>query len=357
MENPLENIQRTPDSDRIGSGLEKKEALSLPSVYITYRDNDLYSTLVPKIIEYMKKIGRKVIVHSFPQGTPEDEIKKYFEGEVARNSVKDMELFADNTCKSQIDYKFKSENFKKENNLDSFSTKVMGNSLIGKEIFEKKDSEVKYSLEIEALQKVIKKVIAENGEPENLYIVEFELGNHNFNNRLFYNKLTVLDELVGDDWTDKDIESNKLLSLDSEDFIKVLESSQNFSEAVNFGFNKEELTELTKSILTGEKKNITAIWNTFIASKIKDSLRGIIDEEKIKIVPEPSKIKKGANNYVLIDRHAEALNPCFDSKIKLPLPFSSMIDDIIKNKLLDIDFDMDKAAEIEVSKIFNRSES
>ena len=41
---------------------ENKEKIEMRPVYIVYRDNWLFQTIVPKIIEDMNTIGRKVII-------------------------------------------------------------------------------------------------------------------------------------------------------------------------------------------------------------------------------------------------------------------------------------------------------
>lgn len=349
MSNPMESAKPILNSNS-NDGLENKESLK-PIVNVAYRDNDLFRTLVPKITEKMIGLGRKVIVHSFPQGTPKEEIKKYFQEEKILESLKGTEFLADGTC-DVLDYNFSSKELKKEYELDRLSAKIMGNSIVGKEVFEGKERKIKYSAEISALQNIIKKIISEHGKPENFYIVENEIGAHNFGNGLFYNTYTVLDRLAGKSWSDEKEEVSKLLAMTPDEFVKTLEVEQNYNDAINLGFDKDHLTSIVRSILSGEGEYFQGEWNSFIASKIKESLKEIMSEEIIKIVPEANNIGTGSNNYVLIDRHAEHGN--YNSKIKLPLPFSSMMDDIIKNKILSIDFDVDQAVDEVIEKTFNK---
>ena len=331
-----------------GSDLEMKESLDLP-VYIFYRDNDLYSTLVPKIVADMEKIGRRVIVHSFPQGTPETEIKNYFGTEEVKNSLKNIEIFSDNTCKRQIDTEIKTDDVKKQYDLDEFSEKVMGSSLIGKEIFEKEEEINNYPGKIDAIHSIIKKIIDKNGEPEYLYIVELELMDHCFENRFFRN-IGCIGQAIG---LKEDFNSQLLKIInDPEQFKQRIEHNSNYKEAINLGFDRTELIKIIKNLVEGEDTYAyKEMWENFVASKIKESLATILNEERIKIVKTDDDIGKIGNNCVLYDRHAALLG----GKFCLPLPIASMIKKIIENKLLDINFDnMDKVLEEEIEKVFKK---
>lgn len=375
-------MNRSPDvNDSNSSGdIESKEKLNMP-VYVIYRDNTLYQTLIPKIVENMEKIGKKVIQHTFPAGTSEEEIKKYFEDEKVKESLKNAELLNDYTCYHNLPggYKFYDENQTKNSLgiLDDLSKKIMQDSLLGEKIIEgmKEGSGIEeVPSELSVLHNIIKEVFAKNGEPENLYIVEKYISSHGFNNNLLrWTKSNILEkkfeEKYGEEykklssenkWNDaeemkKQAEISIVSSLDDTGFLEIIESNDEFKKTLDLGFEKDKLISVIKQVLKEEITQSDALnmWNSFIADKMKDSLKDVIDEKKITIVPDMQNVESGDKNYVIVDRHA-----CREgeekTKLTFPLPLDSMIDYVVKNNLLDINFDTDEAISKAVDKAFKK---
>lgn len=365
----------------ITSSQEEKEKLESRPVYIIYRDNSLNSTLVPKIVENLKQIGKNVIVHSFPAGTPEEEIKKYFEDKNVQDSLKNAELLNDYTCYDNLPggYKFYSENDTKESLgvLDDLSRKIMQKSLLGKDLEEKDSSKITVSSELNVLQNIMKGIIEKKGEPEQLYIVENRISDHGFKNSLFrWTKNNILqkkfDEKYGKEYKKmmdegKTIEAidmskqekiNILNSLSLQELKEMIEENDIFKQSIDLGFDKDKLFGLIESILKDKttEEDWIKVWNNFIANKIKDSLKNVIDKEKIKIVADAYAVKQGDENYVLIDWHASfnynTQKPILSHKMQIPVDVQSTINYITTNQLLDINFDVDEAIKAKIEEAF-----
>lgn len=75
--------------------LESKTEANKP-IRIVYRENDLFPNYVSEIKNYLESKGRKVDVTSFPEGTEEENIKKWFKGNVS--SLEKEILLTDYTC-------------------------------------------------------------------------------------------------------------------------------------------------------------------------------------------------------------------------------------------------------------------
>ena len=74
---------------------ESKEALNLPPILFIYRDNDLYESSIPGIINSLQTTGRKVEAQVFPRGTSDEKISKWLK----EHSVKfgNKEIVEDDT--------------------------------------------------------------------------------------------------------------------------------------------------------------------------------------------------------------------------------------------------------------------
>jgi len=359
----------------IPSAQSKVEEEKLPLINIIYRDNDLYTNFVPKIAQNIESFGRRVATKSFPREASVQEIKKYFESDDVKGSLKGTELFADETCRGQVDYKFRSDNFKKEYYLDSFANRIMSHCLIGKELIEKNDDTLCVPEKLVALKNIVKEVIDKNGEPENLYVVNGRISDHDFNNNLFSRPVEALLEkklrfstyinIKDQDERNKNKELRekeivRLKSLNEEEFLSVLENNSEFKETINLGFDKDKLINIINLILKegDETDSQQLVWNNFVANKIKEFLKDVIDEEKIRTISNPWEVESGDNDYFIVDRHAQVeyrlyKGGVYKSKIILPLPLADMIESIVKNNLLDINFNVDKAIETEVEKMFS----
>ncbi len=312
--------------------LEEKETLDLPMLNVIYRDNELFKTLVPKITQNAKDIGRKVETHLFPQGTPEEEINKWFENEENRKKLKNTDFLLDDTCYSQASNsydRYKELEVRKTTELDSLSKKIMGHSVLGENLYEKGTGE-KIETQLDGLKSIVKFIFEKNGEPENLFIVQKYISSHNFN---------------GSNKTD---DEKKLFNQEFDKSLNGVNVSREEFEKIAGDYNYPD-NEKRKKLLNTKQE----VWGTLISLKIKDSLKEIINEEKIKIVSSVDNIEDGDKNYVIVDRHAlkegEERN-----KVTLPLPLDSMVDYIIKKNLLDINFDVDKAVREEVEKEFSK---
>lgn len=79
----------------------KEEHEKLPTFFLVYRDNPLYKEFGPKIADVVTGLGYRVTTQVFPEGTPEDVIKKWHEEhktELEGNGISD-DTFARSTGK------------------------------------------------------------------------------------------------------------------------------------------------------------------------------------------------------------------------------------------------------------------
>lgn len=392
----MPKINRSPDvnDSKSSNDLESKEKIN-NSVYVIYRDNNLYQTLIPKIVENLEKVGKKVIQRSFPAGTPEEEIKKYFEDEKVKDSLKNTELLSDNTCYKNLPggYEFYSENNTKKSLgiLDELSKEIIKESLIGKPRFELSDTEMKekenkleVSSEMNVVKNILKSILEKKGEPERLYIVEDKISDHGFKNKLFnitkqnFLKSIFFKEKYGEElikidsnnslsWGDKEKNKFKLLedvskSFNSQELERLIKNDILFNQTVELGFNENELVNKIESVLKGEMddKEIIKIWNKFIANKLKDNIKDLINEEKIKIVPNAYDVEKGDENYVLVDGHAKydytLQKQILSNKVIIPNTPTELIDWAISNEILDVNFDIDEVIKSKIEAVFKKEE-
>ena len=86
----------------IADSQEEKEKLELKPVYIIYRDNDLYTGIVPDIIKEIQELGHRVKVQCFPKGTQGDIIEAYFERPEVLAELSDYTILADHTSEYEM---------------------------------------------------------------------------------------------------------------------------------------------------------------------------------------------------------------------------------------------------------------
>lgn len=83
---------------------ETKEAPKKPFLLV-YRDNDLFRQYAPVIEALLKARGLEVNIHSFPAGTPEEEIKNWYLEHKIDQAIESRNVLADNTTKKSTEYK------------------------------------------------------------------------------------------------------------------------------------------------------------------------------------------------------------------------------------------------------------
>ena len=353
-------------------GVEKEEIMKEPIVEIAYRDNELFRILVPKIADRLREINREVNTHSFPQGTPEEEIKKYFNDENLQKSFEGEQLLSDSTCVWQIDRDLRVERMKDGISLDKMANNIMERSLLGRKLYEDNPGEITYKDQIEGLKNILKEIIAENGEPDKLFIVERSICSHQFNFQsvgdvVNKNAYRMYGENGGVWYSNYDDNSNPIAenqaknreARNSQEFLELKDKSLN-DVLNNIGMPKEEY-EKFKELEDYNKENdeLEKEWAEAVIEKIKNALKEVVDEKKIVVVPSFREIEKGDKNYVILDRHAEPKNeePRLSNKVVLPLPLASTIYHIMDKKLLKVDFNnMDEAIKEEVDKAFKKEE-
>lgn len=79
------------------SAAEKEK---MPTIFMIYRDNDLFKEWVPKIAETLKGLGRRVEIQSFPAGTSEAEIDKWIEEN--KDEIYNSDIVTDGTVESEF---------------------------------------------------------------------------------------------------------------------------------------------------------------------------------------------------------------------------------------------------------------
>jgi hypothetical protein len=86
--------------------VESKEKEPKP-FFLIYRDNDLFKEYIPVIASILQEEGRLVKVQSFPAGTPEEDINRWYLEHGAE--VNSSRILADYTTKRSTNYELKSE--------------------------------------------------------------------------------------------------------------------------------------------------------------------------------------------------------------------------------------------------------
>jgi hypothetical protein len=175
-------------STNLASSQEQKEKERINTVHIVYRDNNLYSTLVPQIIQELELVGKNVVRHCFPVGTSKEVITQYFNQDIT-DSLRGAELLIDRTCYDALPdggYQFCSSNEIKQTlpKLDGVSQMIMYNSLGGSTISQEKKNYLTVQYELDILQKVMKDILTNNNQIKKLYIVRDLISDHGFENKL-----------------------------------------------------------------------------------------------------------------------------------------------------------------------------
>ena len=335
------------------NGIENKEIPILPTISIFYRENDLFKTLIPKIIDELNNLQRKVTVHSFPEETPLNEISDYFDNKDVKSLLKNKELLLDGTCSNQMNYYHGGIE-----DLDLVALKIMGPSFLNKPIYqdmmhEKGREFMGFEDQLCQLKDILKKIIEKHGDPEMFYIVAPLISDHNFSFFNIFGSINV-DENTTDNEIDQAISKDKYID-------EAVELGLEKTTIVSYiklrrlnRFSKNYNDDLYQKTLKEDKQ----LWDNIVSSKIKDHLKEIITEDKIQIVQSKDDVKEGDKNFVLADRHS-LRNPKYgreiNNKITLPLPFVSMVYHIINNNLLEINLDMDNEIKTTVDKVFKNT--
>lgn len=369
MKNSIDDMQKIfSPSNETGRAVEKEETIKQPIVEIAYRENELFRDLVPKIVEQLHSIKRDTNIHAFPKGTPEEEIKKYFGDENLQKSFEGEELLTDGTCNQEIDYTLE-KTMKRKTNLDDFANKIMIHSLLGEKIYEDMQGELTYEVtykdQINGVKNILKEVIDKNGKPEKLFLVEDKICAHQFNfgsvvGVVKKNVVRIYKEEGGVwlPWTDEkgnDLPENQAknrATRNSQEFLAVKDKL--LSNVLNsIGMSREEYNKFKELEERTKNPELEKEWTDSVIKKLKDALSEIVDKENIKIVPSLKEVEEGDENYVIFDRHAEKSE--LNNKVALPLPLESIIHHIMKNNLLNVNFDnMEKVIKEEVDKVFKK---
>lgn len=375
--------------EKFTQGKENKEKETLPPVFIIYRDNDLYSDLVPKLVKNFELMGRKVEIKSFSAGTPTEEINKSLDAENQEELGK-AEILSDDTCRPLL-YSRKLPNAFKENSLDAMSTKIM-TEYFGKNILDEDRGIEKFdsseappiSKQLEVLNKVIDYLINKRGAPDKITIVESSISAHGFKSPIqIWGRIGKFIEKREDgNYTEEELETyfqkdaavREMIDLGlfankQEVFQEILQGKKHFHDRIE----KERAEGLSKEEL--DKRHIESIKNrdSEAATMIKESLSGLIGEDKVRIVSNIEELNDETNNeFVLIDRHAEpsndfsaeirnygieeaakrkAIRELLEKKVKLPLPVSSMIGELVQKRYLPFD---DTEIDVQINRVLEK---
>lgn len=165
-------------SERIVNKENNIENKTIGPIFMVYRDNRNWEKFAPKIVEHIKnELGGDIEVMSFPRGTDEKVIEKWYEENKDRFEGK--LLLTDNTCnptieKNEYEGKFNLDSILKDSNEET--TKRIFKEAFG----EKGLSELKFdSIEdIENSNTKIFKLALEKNSPKKVTFVESKFGHH-----------------------------------------------------------------------------------------------------------------------------------------------------------------------------------
>jgi len=146
---------------------EHKEAEKLPQILIVYRDNSMFRELVPRMVDTLSGLGREVQCQIFPEGTPETEIKKWFED---NRQTQEGDLISDGTYERSTGYKERPLI-----NLDDITETVTFASVCGEFAYER-EIDVKNG---QGITKVVQNILANpQNAPKKVFILTDNIFDH-----------------------------------------------------------------------------------------------------------------------------------------------------------------------------------
>lgn len=247
---------------------EKKNMEKLPSIFIAFRDNDLFKEQIPEIVKKLQLMGRNVNIQNFPKGTEKEEIKKWYEGN--KDKLQGMEIISDYTFQQYAGLKVQPELVLDWIMDDAAEIAVIGSS--HDKMFEA-SAEKALDIERQIFIRIIKRIQEKtNGRIKKIFLVK-QINNHH--SRYFLKTTMELQDKSGKD-------QNKSLKE-----------------------KEQEYAELLKQ------------WS---------EIAGI---QKIQIVNSPNEVPETASEeegtYVIYDRHIDQnIGLIFYDK-KLPLPVADLL--------------------------------
>ena len=174
--------------------LEQKEKEQLPILFV-YRDNDSFREEMPEIISNLQSWGRKVETQVFPQGTKEEEIKKWVESN--SDNLSGKELATDYTVSGQMGYQLEKELREKgskfADNLDSLFNEAARETVLGDDVINAQETLYKnrgklskdeeYEKEIyvaeKGIERIIKQYLEKGGSmPKKVYVFKKKICDH-----------------------------------------------------------------------------------------------------------------------------------------------------------------------------------
>ena len=175
----LENIKTTEElvinTESKENSIENK---TIGPIYMVYRDNRNWEKYAPKIVEHIKnELGGTIELKSFPRGTDEEEIEKWYEKN--EDKFEGKLLLTDNTCEPTIG----EDKYKEKFSLDSIlkdSNEESVNKIFREAFGEKGLEELKFNsvADIENLNTKIFKLALEKNNPKKVTFVESKFGHH-----------------------------------------------------------------------------------------------------------------------------------------------------------------------------------
>lgn len=172
---------------------EKYDALA--PIFICYRDNNNFSEFVPDIVKQLQALGRQVEIHSFPKGTPEDEIKRWYE--LNKKQMEWHQVISDTTFESIAGLKLgndeKKTHMKYSLNLDrlmdtSTERAVMGGTIETDLWSKEKTLEECLDGEKTMVTSLLER-IKESGKLKKIYILSHRINDHSQYTRRIAEKL------------------------------------------------------------------------------------------------------------------------------------------------------------------------
>ncbi len=371
-------------------GPEEKEITKNSPVYITYRDNDLYRNMVPKLMEEFSSIDRRTEAMVVPQAIEDKEVMRYIKDNVPEDVIKQIKqgevLFDETTAKYFRNW----DNKDSERNLDELSAEIMTPALMGSEYAETLEGEKSFQEKLAAIESLVKKLIDAHPEIQEVYISKMALTAHGFKpletaqgsllkhqiiSSLGFSKEAIelrnqIEAYIEDESsTDEQLLGFYLKTLD---FLDDSSSKRLAQAMVGYGEKIPENFEVRKSIKNlieqlaeqGILKEVVSIdYGGFVAeSKIeeitvrslKKKLTELLGEGKIHTVADSEQIPVSDSVLTIKDRHER-----WDKlgKYRIILPISSAVHYIMENDLLKVDpHEIDEELKKVVSKYYSKDE-
>lgn len=285
-----------------------KEMKENTPIFIVGRNNSLFESYIPKIVNYLAEMGRQVETKIFPQGTDEKKIEEWYKDN-AQAMLTGKAIISDQTA--SVPYELSKEMRNEINgsrsvgNIDNLIRKVFNEILIGNSemrfnIFEGADPEKIKTFMINTIQHILSNP---QNNPEKIIIFKNKMGHHT-------------NEIV-------DVKKDQYKHLDTHAASTISKEAGNQAGIDAGNYVVAQIKEWLEN-------------GGFAIEKIQEKAEG--NNEYRDGVSKYSKIFEESdlpNAWIIIDRHNDIKPGDAKSAIVLGMPASNFYHDAMENNLIN----------------------